>query len=981
MYLKQIKAQGFKSFADKTEILLKPGTTCVVGPNGSGKSNIVDAIRWVLGEQSVKNLRGKNSMIDVIFSGSESRSSHNYAMVALTFDNRDRYLNSPFSEIEIKRMVYKTGENEYYINNSKVRLKDITDLFTDSGAGKESFNIISQGSVGDIINSKASDRRGIFEEAASVLKYKKRKEESIRKLDKTKDNLEKVDLVISELSTTIEPLRKQRESALLYKKYHEELSDVEISLITHDIGELNDRYEVIRDELKILGDEKNSLNHDNSGIINQIELNKLTLLKLDESINDYISKVTSINKEIADIEVKKQVILERKKHSVDDDLLKDDVLVLKEKLLDANNTKLSLKDEYDNYKIDLKKLEDKIENVNNEYNSIFRDINKLEEDVRYNSRMLLEGENKALILKNNIEQNNKVPYAVKNVLSNPRLKGIHNIVSNLIKIESKYQVAIDLILGASSSVIVVDNEKSAKEAIIYLKDNKLGRATFYPLSVIKSRYIDDSTMRLINVDGFINIASNLVDYDDLYDDVIKNILGNTIVVDNIDTLNKIGKLINYKYRVVSLDGEILYTGGSLSGGHSKNFSNVLDKSKLSELVDNNKLLELKNKEYQDKINNLRKSIESISSNRDKFLLEKVSLTELINVKEMSITKIDNEINDLERNLSNNEMSLSNSLDKELDSILTSLYDISAHRDRLSKELDKLKNQKTDINTLISDLENTNRIENGKYNKHLEKMKSLEIEESKIGVKLDNLLISLSDDYSLTYELAKSKYNLDIEVENARLIVGDLRTKIRKLGVVNLGAIEEFDRINERYEFLVNSREELLMAVGELNDLILEMDEIMVDKFKETFEKIQLEFTSVFKQLFKGGSGYLKLTDPDDLLNSGVEIIAEPPGKRLNSIDLLSGGEKTLTAIAVLFAILNVKPVPFCVLDEVEAALDEANVATFGNYLENKKENNQFIVITHKKKTMEYADVLYGITMQESGVSKLVSVNLEEKQGN
>lgn len=978
MYLKCIRANGFKSFAEKIELDINQGITGVVGPNGSGKSNIVDAVRWVMGEQSVKALRGDSGMTDVIFAGSKSRGAQTRASVSLVFDNSDHYLNSEFNEIEIKRVVYKTGENEYYINNTKVRLKDITDLFLDSGAGKESFNIISQGAVADIINSKPDDRRAIFEEAAGVLKYKKRKEESFRKLDKTNENLARVNLLIDELLTTLTPLKEQSEKARKYLDYKGDLENIEIALIANDIEKINNEYVKVKDRVKYLSEDLERLNLSNTTDSSKVEELKLKSLKLDQKIEEKNNLVVNLTQEIAELQSKKQITIERQKYEVDSSKLEMNILTLKEEVLNLSNNIELITSELSDLKrnLEVKQLKSmEIIKFNEEKKS---KRNSLIEQINRDSREIMNLNNKIDILSENINNDTKLPYSVKNVINNIRLTGIHGVLGKLIEVPEKYVIAIDISLGANSNVIVVDNENSAKEAISYLKENKLGRATFFPMSIIKPRNVLYEDMEKIkDVDGFIGTADSLIKYDFKYRGVVLNQLGNVIVVDNIDTLNKIGKILNYKYKIVSLEGEVSFAGGAITGGTSRNNNGML-----------NQKYELDNlkKELNDKKNNLSSLENNLNIINDDLVKaakdlevtqrEVVMLTEQVNLKNSHLKDLQLSYSNKNNELIGTQNRAHNTLDKELESIVDEYYEKVACKDKETKELDKLKTEKSDLSTEIANLEKMYREMNSEITSKQNELKIEEVKMGKMDVKLDNLLLTLNENYNLTYEKARQDYELDIEEETARLTVNNLKAKIKSLGEVNTGSIFEYERLNDRYTFLTTQRDDLEGSVSSLLSVISEMDELMKSKFVETFEKISEEFKLVFKKLFKGGEGVLELTNPDDILNTGIEISALPPGKKLNSIALLSGGEKTLTAIALLFAILNVKPVPFVILDEVEAALDEANVDAFGNYLLSRKERSQFIIITHKKRTMEYADALYGITMQESGVSKLVSVKLE-----
>ena len=978
MYLKNIRAYGFKSFADKIDIEVKKGITAIVGPNGSGKSNIVDAVRWVLGEQSIKSLRGTEAMSDVIFSGSKSRDALTRAYVSLVFDNSDHYLNSDFKEIEIKRVIYHTGENEYFINNSKVRLKDITNLFMDTGAGTDSFNIISQGSVSDIISSKPEARRTIFEDAAGVLKYKHRKEESLRKLDKTKENISKIKLVIDELEKSVKPLKKQSEIAKKFLTLKEELKTNEIALVANDIAKINIDYKKIQAEVDTLKMNLTKMTTTGAEDTSKLEKLKLENLKLEEEITKKNNALLNLTENLASLEAEKLVTMERKKYQAKKDNLEAEMIKLKEE-------ELAIKKEY---QIEKTKLEDLIadikekslqkDEVDNELLKEKLNKNNLQASLNDLSKTILVLENKIEILKDNIHNNSKLPQAVRSVLHNMRLKGVHNTIGNIISTDKIYEIAIATSLGGASNFLVVDDEKESKECITYLKENHLGRATFFPLNIIKPREIAQTDLEQIKgIAGFIDIASNLVEFKKEYEAIVKNQLGNVLVVQDIDTLNKIGKILNYRYKIVSLDGEVLYVGGSITGGDTLNKSALNDKLQLSELEEKLELsklnLEKKNAYFQEFMQNFA-NLEAKSSDLSKNL---INLNEILNTRTNKVRNLEEELAKKELEIKGNEDIHSNKLDQKLVDILEETTEISSKKDLLNVELNKLKAQKSDLALQITEIESLNHEATSNYNRIQNTLKEKEIILGKYDVKLDNLLLNLSDNYSMTYEYAATHYELNMEVEDARIKVEHLKKEIQDLGEVNTGSIKEYERIKERYEFLLNQSNDLEVSSQELHNIIKEMDEIMIAKFKTTFDLISKEFNHVFRALFKGGRGSLKLTDPSDLLNTGIEIEAEPPGKKLNSIGLLSGGEKTLTAIAVLFAILNVKPSPFCILDEVEAALDEANVDTFGKYLQNKKNMSQFILITHKKRTMEYADVLYGITMQESGVSKLVSVDLEE----
>lgn len=983
MYLKSIKAVGFKSFADKIELDIKDGITCIVGPNGSGKSNILDAVKWVLGEQSVKTLRGTGSMSDVIFNGSKSRSPMSRASVALTIDNSNHYLKSEFNEIEVKRVVYRTGENEYYLNNTKVRLKDITDLFIDSGASRDAYNIISQGTVEDIVSSKPEARRVIIEEAAGVLKYKKHKEESLRKLEKTKDNLNTINLLINELETSLEPLRIQSIKAKKFNEYKDNLKNLEIALIVNDIKKINLEYNKLKqrnEELKSLIEELTTkINKDTA----TLEVNKLSNLEVEGTLNKLNQNLVDLEREIAETNAKKTMILERKKLNSNNDITLNNVLNLKEEILNISKNIKTLEEEIKSLNSKKEELKTNLDSIDNEELILRRDYVTESNEYNQKNKELLELNNKIDILNNNILNEVNVPLPVKSILNNPRLKGIYNTVGKLLTFDDLYMNAIETTLGASLNYLVVDNETSVKQAINYLKEQHLGRATFLPLNIIKPKYLDTNIITdLKNTSGFIDTAINLVKYDSAYDSIMQNLLATTIVVKDIDALNSIAKRLNYKYKVVSLDGDISYAGGSISGGAKKNSNSILkDRYELTKLETNKVNLETSIHAIETKINSLNQEQEEIKNKKSKVNNEYIELKETINRKNISLAELQSNYKDKENTIKNNEAILNNTVDIELDNILKSYYELNGKKDNLLRTIKDYKERLETARGDLAELELNIKNKNHSLNKYNSEFNSNEITLGKYDVKLDNYLLTLNEEYTMTYEKALHEIDTNIDIETTRLQVSKLKSSIKDLGEVNIGSIAEFERVNERYTFLTTQKNDLVKSIEELETAIASLDEIMKERFKATFASVNMEFQKVFKILFRGGEGHLELTDKDNLLETGVEIIAQPPGKKLSSITLFSGGERTLTAISLLFAILNVKTVPFVILDEVEAALDEANVDVFGKYLETRKDKSQFIIITHKKRTMEYADTLYGITMQEEGVSKLVSVRMEENKDN
>ena len=975
MYLKSIRAQGFKSFADKLDLEINPGITGIVGPNGSGKSNIVDAVRWVLGEQSVRSLRGQNNMTDCIFSGSESREAQKRAMVALVFDNSDHYLHSDFKEVEIKRIVYSTGENEYYINNSRVRLKDITDMFIDSGAGANAFNIISQGNVTDIVNSKSSDRRVIFESAAGVLKYKKRKEESLKKLERTEENLMRIKLVIDELSKTVLPLKEQSVVAKKYLDIKGELESIDVALIAKDITDLNLEYSKVSEEVKVLKEKLITLK-DNVGDT-RLEKLRLRNIELEEVVNKKKEELLKITEDISNLNGEKKLTLERKKYEASKEVIDDNLIKLKESELNVNKNITVLEREILDIEASVNDQREKSEEVKNKLLVI-----KVKKSTSSNALMeankakfLLE--NKIEILENNILSAEAAPVSVRNILNNPRIHGVHNTIGKLLDIPEKYVIATDIALGASSNYLVVDDDNVALSAIDFLKERKLGRTTFYPLNVIKSKYVSSDIINDIkNINGYIGVLSDLVRYDKKYKNIVENRLGQVIVVDNERTLNIIGKLINYKYVVVSLDGEILHVGGSITGGTSKKNSMLNEKNELNKLKNDLQKLDIKIKELTEEVNNLSEDTLELEERENVLNKYIVLLNEELFNKRTNLSRLNEEHKSILSELDGINDLKSNKLDEHLVNLMESINNLVKSKEIIEKDIKVISKEKIEVNDEINILDKKLRDNNSSYNLVNNELKNKEVVSGKLEVKLDNLLEELNNSYNLTYESACGNYNLEMDADIAREHVKNLKKELASLGNVNVGAIDEYERISKRYEFLNSQKYDLESASGELKDIIREMDDIMIDKFKNSFDSISKEFSKIFKMMFKGGKGELSLSNPDDLLNTGIDILAIPPGKKINSPLSLSGGEKALTAICLLFAMLEVKPSPFVILDEAEAALDEVNVDMFGKYLSEEKSRSQFIFITHKKRMMEYADSLYGITMQESGVSKIVSAKLE-----
>lgn len=979
MYLKGITTSGFKSFADKLELKLDGKVTCIVGPNGSGKSNVVDAVRWVLGEQSVKSLRGDGSMSDVIFSGSKSRSPLNVASVELVFDNSDHYLNLPYTEISIKRRVYRSGENEYYLNNEKCRLKDINNLLLDTGMGKESFNIISQGEVEKILSNSAYDRRTIFEEASGILKYKKRKEEALRKLDKTHNNIDRVNDIITELEMQVGPLKEQSEKAKEYLENKKGLDTYEVALLAYDIENINNDLENSKSRKEKIDNEIVTLSNATSkNDAKYIETNN-KIEKLEQEKTNLNRELLKVTEEKEKIDAERNLLKERSKTTKEENEIKEEIRSLIEEREKCSGS-ITIIDE------DLKNIISESSNKDKESIEVEKSLqnakakkNMLTNDYSSHNQELISIKHKIDSLKVEIEQGADMPNSVRKVLKNTSLTGIHNTIGNILSTEEQYIKALNTSISGNKNYIITKDEESAKKAINYLKDNHLGRATFFPMNVIKERYIDNESLNILkNSNDFLGIMSDLVTYNREYDTIVKNQLGNIVVVTNMDSATRLSHMIKSKYKVVTLDGDVVNVGGSLTGGSTYNGKSVIIlKQELAQLETKQNLLRKEEEEIQLELQDNSKEINTIEEKLFEISKAKVALKEKYDSKKNELKEIKEKLLSITKEYESLETISNNTISSKEQELIRLYHEKVAYKEQIEIRLKTLTREISNLKDSIEQEQAEDKIKNAHLRSLEKESRELEISINRNDVKLDNMLQILSSEYELTYERAKAEYVLDIEPEEARSKVNTYRANIKRIGMVNLESIEEYEKVNSRYIFLTKQREDLLNAEDTLLEIMNEMDDVMKEEFQITFESIRQEFQKVFKELFNGGHADLKLTDPNDLLNTGIDIVASPPGKKLTTISLLSGGEKTLTAISLLFAILNVRTVPFCLFDEVEAALDEANVAQFGKYLNHYKDKTQFLIITHKKKTMEYANTLYGITMQESGVSKLVSVKLED----
>lgn len=1181
MFLKRLEIMGFKSFADRIGIDFVPGVTAVVGPNGSGKSNVTDAIRWVLGEQSAKSLRGAK-MEDVIFSGSDSRKPLNFAEVTLILDNTDGGVPLAYSEVSVTRRVFRSGESAYLLNKQNCRLKDITDLFMDSGLGKEAFSIISQGRVDEILNSKAEERRSIFEEAAGVLKYKQRKKKAEVKLNETDENLNRVLDILHELDGRMEPLQIQASTARDYLDMNEQLKDADIALLAYDAGNLEKELDQLTQDAAAHSEKELHLSAEINKKEHEVGNTRRSLADLDNKIDQAQNALVEASAETEKWQGRKLLMSEKKSNAhrqaqqlqnnlnaekLENDFLKQKhseqlglleerkaeqqtvraaIKGLEEQLnrtpadidneiencksvyIDLMNEQATVKNELKNIGLQAQQLSEstgriasqrtdftaelsKLEKEKAQAENNVREIRKLLEDKRQQYKdseasyqlqkqafdqkqsMLFQAyqSQKQLSARIDTLQELEADFSgffqgVREVLvarEKGHLSGIRGAVAEIAKVEKDYAKAIETALGASSQHIVTENEQHAREAIDFLRKKRAGRSTFLPMTVMKPRKIPEHTLAAISQHpSYINMAFELVQYDPQYAMIIENLLGNVIIAEDLKGATSIAKATGNRFRVVTLEGDIVNAGGSMTGGANKTQASFFSrKAELEQLlVQADRLKEtILNAEKtvqkeQAEVKAIEESIQILRTEGEKFrdmeaessiILREIEavlkttlerfqlfeaeqknkaydLTAITGRKETAATRLESIVGELDAitvkidelalfkqqnesardhvlekladqkslyavtkerviQLTASEAELFERLEKsshklqehhkELqwiqseeaakvysdEEILREIQSWSEKKSQMLQTVDQTKEQRAEQQNGLNGLEEALKEQQRIYKGYVEAIRICEVKSTRLEVQIQSFITQLETNYQLTLEQAKQFDMVDEEVA-VRRKVKLLKQSIEELGPVHIGAIEEFDHVSDRHAFLTEQRNDLNEAKETLRTLIREMDGEMTSRFDDTFHAIRKQFQLAFKELFGGGSADLVLTDPQDMLRTGVEIIAQPPGKKLQNLSLLSGGERALTAIALLFAILNVRPVPFCVLDEVEAALDESNVVRYSQYLKKFSEDTQFIVITHRKGTMEGADVLYGITMQESGISKLVSVKLEEK---
>ena len=1182
MYLKKIEVQGFKSFANKLLFEFDNGITGIVGPNGSGKSNIADAVRWVLGEQSAKQLRG-SKMEDIIFAGTETRKPVSFASVSLTIDNSDKKLDIDFDEVTVTRRVFRSGESEYLLNGNTCRLRDINELFYDTGIGKEGYSIIGQGQIDKILSGKPDERRELFDEAAGIVKFKKRKNETQKSLDSESQNLIRINDILAELEKQVGPLARQSEKAKEYLKLKEILKRYEVNLflleagsVKEELGEVTEKLEIVNndydeakiklDEIKTIYDERDREYQELSAKIeqmtadnNQAEIDKNKLLSQIEILKEQINsaslndahlaeRLQSINEQIAERDEEKKKLLkqkfdisseaddifakqnaadrevqeitteidtltadvENKKNSIFDNLnlkstIKQNIQRFETMLEQINIRKAELTGRMINFKTDESEFDSSIKAAKTELNTINNEIDELtSENNRLNGicndNRTLRNEKKEKLtlakeqnmrhssrlesLRNIAERYDGYGNSIRKVMEcRDNTPGIHGVVADIVKTEKKYEIAIETALGGTIQNIVTDTEETAKKLIAYLKKNQFGRATFLPLSAISGR--NNRREDLSKESGFIGYAHELVQVDKEYLGLAEHLLGRCVVMDNIDNALKLNRKYSYSLKIVTLEGELLNPGGSMTGGAFRNSSNLLGRRReieeLESIIDKTKNaierlsaeIEKLDKEISDAKDKIAANTELLHEKQLKKNTIEIRYNQLAD-KQAEIQsvyennrreekEIEVKISDIKKELADNKNKLTeieetndnnsqevNVLTKKIDELKAVLtektktaeavhieYSRIAQKSqfaeesvkRVLREIDRLKDGISDLedskdesqNEINEKNEQINRISDiiieaeakiASYNETLVNLKTKKEENNTIlksffatREECQNTLVELEkerfrlsqskeklestrdsrieymwNEYELTMsqaaELRDEELNDESEIKK---IVSETKADIRKLGDVNVNAIEDYRDVSERYEFLKAQHDDLIIARDRLIAVIEDLDKNMREQFTNKFEEIKVEFDKVFKQLFGGGKGTIELDPEADILEANITIISQPPGKKLQNMMQLSGGEKALTAICLLFAIQNLKPSPFCLLDEIEAALDDSNVDRYAKYLHKLTKNTQFIVITHRRGTMAAADRLYGITMQEKGVSTLVSVDLIESQ--
>ena len=966
MFLKRIELQGFKSFADKTVIQFDQDITGIVGPNGCGKSNVNDAIRWVLGEQSVKSLRSGTNMSDIIFSGSEYRKPVNMARVTLVFDNSTRVFDSDFDEIEITRQILRANnEASYFINKTPCRLKDINDLVMDTGLGKDSLSIITQGNISSFADAKPEDRRSLFEEAAGVAKYKKRKKVSLSKLEQTKENLDRLQDILDELERQIGPLERQAKKAEKYISLRDKLSKIEISVLVEDIDQYNEKINQINKELFDIQAMHTSENAELLKQETRLESIRKEMYALDKQINELQGKYTKAMEENYQLERRKIEQDEKRKY-----MLK--VVDKKARQKEIQAMLEEARFEYQDRHQRLMQTQQDLNNRRNIVNDLKTKISKARYESDQANNILTQLQNRRQVLENMMKQPFAHQQGVRSVMqAKNSLSGVYGVVSELLIAHADKALAVNAALGGSIYQIITKNEADARNAISFLKRNRSGRATFLPLSVCHPRKMNEQVITIASTSpGFLGFASECVDCKEIFDPVKERLLGNVIVVDTLQNANETAKRLRYAYKIVTLDGDIVHTGGSMTGGVTKNQSTPV--TMRQELDTINSKIEGQKIKADSCLNETDILTQKLQKENDAIVTLQIELAKLENIYATKKAKYDSILAEYQ------ELGVDIEENAELaqDDLVVQMSKMHAVLDSLSLEIQSLRQSRFDKGNDAEQLENQIRLVRREMNSKQSQIHNYEMEIVKVKTQLENALNRLSTDYEMTYEYALTKKE-DVEIESAKEEVIQLRQAISRLGNVNLDAPNEYKEVKERFDFMTSQKEDLEKASQQILAAIDEMDQTMISQFTDMFNKINAELDGVFKAMFGGGRASLSMVDPDDVLNTGIDIDVQPPGKMVKNIQTFSGGEKALIAISVLFAILKARTMPLCIFDEVEAALDQANVERFARYLSHYRGQSQFIAVTHRPGTMEQCDTLYGVTMQKDGVSKVLKVQLKD----
>ncbi len=970
MFLKRIEVSGFKSFADKANIVFESEVTGIVGPNGCGKSNIADAIRWVLGEQSPKSLRG-SAMTDVIFNGSEKRRPLSKAEVTLVFDNSRRIMDINYDEVEITRVLYRNNsEAEYLLNRTSCRLKDITTLLMDTGIGKDSLSIISQGNIASFAEAKPEDRRGIFEEAAGVSKYKKRKLESLSKLEKTKDNLNRLDDVISEIERQVNPLKKQAEKARQYIEKKAKLEEIEIAVLVDEVTTLHEHVTKINQTLEDLNEEK--LRHDaNISIYDgQLVQMKQDMSMLDNEVHELQSALFQIVDEIRGLEARRIEIDEKRKNW----LANHEEDASAERISQLQIMREEARLEYEDRQRRMDATSAEIEELKEQINTKAELKKEADERLGTCQSKLHRMESRKDVLHNLIRQPLLNQAGVRAIMDAKRsLVGIEGVVVDILKPMEGYENAISVALGGALWNVVTKDSEAARNAISFLKRNESGRATFLPLNILAERYMNrEHELLAQQVEGYLGKASEKVEYEPQYRSIAMSFLNNVLLCDTLEHANQLGELLKHGYKIVTLDGDVVHRGGSMSGGKVKNQETPLVLRKEYEEID--ALIEEAKKEttiWQTQQHSLERDL--IMTN-DIVVQRRITLAQLepiVTAKRSKFERISDELAQLGRNMEDEETV------QVADDLIIQLNQAHQLKDQITSNIQEKRDRRFKLMEQTEQIEQDIRGLRREVSQLGTQIRELDIQKARKETQLETGLMRLGSEYKMTYEYALANCSKEINVEEARNEVSTLRQQIDALGHINMNAPEEYEEIKTRFEFYTTSKKELEEASEKILGAISEMDKIMTVEFKTTFDQINQELDGTFRMLFGGGHAKLVMVDPDNILETGIDIDVQPPGKAVQNIRLFSGGEKSLIALSVLFSILKVRVVPLCILDEVEAALDQANVERFARYLKQFSETTQFLVVTHRPGTMEKCDVLYGVTMQQKGVSQMIRVKLAD----